>query len=295
MSYARYQPVIEQARSQPALWRLLVGLALVVFVSAGWTLGILAILALRTGTPFSQATEFLPFLGLTPSGTALFLFLYVGLGYGTLIAAQALHGRSPRSIIGPPARTLRHFAIAAATSLALLCGLTLVTLPIPPAPIQNLDLGTWLLWLPLGALVVAAQTGSEEILFRGYMQSQIAARFRGTWTWLLLPSLAFGALHTMPTLPLAVSLAYAGAATCFGLMAADLTARTGSIGAAWGFHFGNNAFAILIIAADANISGLGLLRAETAITDIIHSPAVLVFELFALLAIWALIRRFVSA
>ncbi len=295
MSYARYQPVIDQARGKHALWRLLLGLVLVVIVSAGWTLGILAIVALRSGTPFSEAIEILPFLGLTPSGTALFLFLYVGLGYGSLIAAQALHGRGPRSIIGPPARTLRHFVIAAAASLSILCGLALVTLPFPPAPIRNLDLGTWLLWLPLGAIVVAAQTGSEEILFRGYMQSQIAARFKSTWTWLLLPSLAFGALHTMPTLPLIVSFAYAGAAAFFGLLAADLTARTGSIGAAWGFHFGNNAFAILIIAADANISGLGLLRAETGMTDLIASPSLLVFELFALTAIWALIRRFVSA
>jgi uncharacterized protein len=47
-----------------------------------------------------------------------------------------------------------------------------------------------------------------------------------------------------------------GAAATFGLIAADLTARTGSIGAAWGFHFANNTMAITILATDGTITGL---------------------------------------
>ncbi|MEM6897080.1 MAG: hypothetical protein AAF576_06845, partial [Pseudomonadota bacterium] len=44
----------------------------------------------------------------------------------------------------------------------------------------------------------------------------------------------------------------------FALISADVTARTGSIGAAWGLHFVNNVQALLIISVLGPLSGLSL-------------------------------------
>ncbi|MEM9523651.1 MAG: CPBP family intramembrane glutamic endopeptidase, partial [Pseudomonadota bacterium] len=44
----------------------------------------------------------------------------------------------------------------------------------------------------------------------------------------------------------------------FGLAAADLTARTGSIGAGWGLHLANNLHAVALISLPGPLSGLAL-------------------------------------
>ena len=83
------------------------------------------------------------------------------------------------------------------------------------------------------------------------------------------------------------------AAALFGLMAGDLTARTGTIGAAWGFHFANNCIAILIVVTQGSLTGLGLYRSGDIISALALTPLV-VFELFALMIVWLLIRRVVT-
>ena len=219
------------------------------------------------------------------------LMIVAGLGLGTFAAAGVWHRRSPRSLIGPGARTLRHGTIAAAVTFGFLGVLSLATLPLSDWPLRNQPLTTWLAWLPLGILALIFQTGAEEILFRGYLQSQLAARFRNISVAIVVPSILFGFAHYVPVFPTLAALTYVLIAALFGVLAADLTIRTGSIGAAWGFHFANNALAVLVVAPSGSITGLALWRtAEEFGPESFTSPLVTI-EVLVLLASWALIRR----
>jgi membrane protease YdiL (CAAX protease family) len=105
---------------------------------------------------------------------------------------------------------------------------------------------------------VLIQTGAEEVLFRGYLQQQLAARFSSPMIWMVLPSALFAALHYQPEVMGDNTWLMMGAVFVFALLAADLTAVTGTIGAAWAMHFVNNALAILVMATDGPLSGLAL-------------------------------------
>ena len=63
---------------------------------------------------------------------------------------------------------------------------------------RNLPFWTWFGLLPLSIAAVLVQTGSEEILFRGYIQQALAARFRHPAVWLLGPSALFALGHYLP-------------------------------------------------------------------------------------------------
>ena len=268
MSYPLYQPTIAAASARAGLLRLILGIVTVFAVSILWMLGVLWLVT-RTGVTtleVMRADE----MGLrteTPEETLIVLSLIFGLGVGTWVAARFWQKRGLRSLMGRGAVVLRHFVVAAAV--------------------------TWVHWLPLALVFVAFQTGSEELLFRGYLQSQLAARFRHPVLWLVFPAILFGAAHFLPTLPFSAGLAYVIFAALFGLMAGDLTARTGSIGAAWGFHFANNSMAILIIAVDGSLSGLGLYRRGDLAEALSLSPLALL-DLAGMLVVWLLIRRLLT-
>jgi membrane protease YdiL (CAAX protease family) len=113
-------------------------------------------------------------------------------------------------------------------------------------PLPNIELSLWLSFLPLALVGVLIQTGAEEVLFRGYMQQQLAARFSSPMMWMVLPSAIFAALHYQPEIMGDNTWLMMAAVFVFAVLAADLTAVTGNIGAAWAMHFVNNALAILV-------------------------------------------------
>lgn len=292
MSYPLYQPTIAAASAHAGLLRLILGIVTVFAVSILWMLGVLWLVT-RTGVAtleVMRADE----MGLrteTPEETLIVLSLIFGLGVGTWVAARFWQKRGLRSLMGRGAVVLRHFVVAAAVTWGV--ALLFLALPVSDPVLPNLDIRTWIHWLPLALVFVAFQTGSEELLFRGYLQSQLAARFRHPVLWLVFPAFLFGAAHFLPTLPFSAGLAYVIFAALFGLMAGDLTARTGSIGAAWGFHFANNSMAILIIAVDGSLSGLGLYRRGDLAEALSLSPLALL-DLAGMLVVWLLIRRLLT-
>lgn len=225
-----------------------------------------------------------------PGPMLLILASFSGMALGPMLAARALHKRPAATLFGPAARTLRDFAAAAAIAGAVI-GVALLLWRATNTPVQNLELRTWALLLPVSLLGVLLQTGAEEVLFRGYLQQQLAARFASPWVWAALPSLIFGLLHTDPVSAGSNAWLMAGAAAVFGLMAADLTARTGSIGAAWGFHFANNTMALLIVATDGTLTGLALWITPYDISDTARIRASLPLDLLMLGIIWFSIRR----
>ena len=87
--------------------------------------------------------------------------------------------------------------------------------------------------------------------------------------WLLLPSILFGAAHLPNGETLTDGALWAVWAGFLGLACADLTARTGSIGAAVGLHLANNLFAMVVIAEPGMPgSGVALWLFEEPLTDL---------------------------
>ena len=228
----------------------------------------------------------------TPFATYLVLFASFPLmALGVFAAARFLHRRRPAGLFGRAPLVLRHFTIGAGVTFALTALALAPVLLLGFDGIPNLDPARWAMLLPLTILGILVQTGAEELAFRGYLQSQLAARFRSPLAWLVLPSVLFAVVHWNPAtmganavLPLAV-------AFLFGLFAADLTARTGSIGAAWGIHFANNFNGMALVATDGTITGLALWRTPYSASD----PELLgwsVLPSFLMLAAaWYLTRR----
>ncbi|MFC6688343.1 CPBP family intramembrane glutamic endopeptidase [Jhaorihella thermophila] len=122
----------------------------------------------------------------------------------------------------------------------------------------NLPLSRWLLLLPASLLVVLIQTSAEEILFRGYLQQQLAARFRSPLIWAVVPSVLFAAGHYVPAEAGPNAPLVAAWAGLFGLLMADLTARAGTLGPAIAVHMFNNITSLLLFSTPGQLNGLAL-------------------------------------
>jgi len=292
MRYAPYEPTIAAARHRPALWRLILGILTIVVLIFVWFGGLVLISMRLMDT--ASVDELLRLAVLEthfPESVILNLFLIAGLAPCTFVAAALWQRRRPGSLFGSGAKTLRHFAIAAGVSLVAMILLQTLGLIFIDKPSKNLDLIGWLSWLPVALFAVLVQTGAEEVLFRGYLQSQLAARFKSRIWWLVLPSVVFALLHFTPEYSAFVAVYILLATFLFGLMAADLTARTGSLGAAWGFHFANNTLAILVISSQSTLSGLALFKSSFDLEELTAFSPLLFLDLLAIVFVWWLIRR----
>jgi CAAX protease family protein len=258
----RFQRYIEPAKAKSQLWRLVVGLVLGTGIYYVFTLGILLVGA-SFGLDISSALDGSG----GPFEVAILLLSFLGMTFAVVLVARLLHGRDLMSVIGPdPAELRRGFRIAATITFAItVVSFTLYEMMFPTRP--NLPLPVWLAWLPFSLVLVLIQSSAEELVFRGYIQQQLAARFSSPLVWWLLPSALFGLMHYEPeTYGPNTWLVVLGAAL-IGLVAADVTARTGNLGAAIAIHFVNNAMAILFIAPLDDLNGLALNIASFSAVD----------------------------
>jgi uncharacterized protein len=285
---------VEPARRRPQVWRFAVGLLVAFVIYLLWTIGVIV------GAWFLLARDEDPLIwtqGLVeaeaPEGTLVLLLTFVGMALGPMAAARWLHGRRPGTLFGPRVRTLRDFVTAAGIVFAVL-GVALGLWSLSYDAVVNLPLSTWAMLLPVTLLGLLVQTGAEEVLFRGYMQTQLAARFRSPVVWLILPSLLFGIVHYDPGTAGENAWMVVGSAAVFGLIAADLTARTGSIGAAWGFHFANNVVAIAVLSTGGTITGLARWVTPYELSELDASIGVIATDVAMLVVAWWLVRRAVA-
>ncbi|MBY6155442.1 CPBP family intramembrane metalloprotease [Vannielia litorea] len=260
MRHPEFTAMLVPAKVYPQIWRLLLGVLLILFIYIAWTVivlgGALGIVAADQGLwgvmPFFQELQ----AGRYPGSVAILLLTFGGMVLGPVLAAAALHFRGPGTLLGPWGDWWRGFVVAFGVVILVFGALMLAGAVLwPPEP--NLAPGRWMLWLLLALPLLFVQIAAEELLFRGYLMQQLAARFAARWVWFTVPALAFGLLHWDPeagrNLPLVLISAFA-----FGLIAADLTERTGSLGAAMGFHFANNLLALFILSIKGTITGLAL-------------------------------------
>ncbi len=287
--YPRLESYVSPARKYPQLWRLALGLLLVglIYFAAGFAIFWLLRLTLAPNQLRALAASLQP--PTSPQAVLVLFATFPPVILGGALAARWLHRRPARSLLGPPGSLLRPFALAAGTVLALAAPYLAIWLHFFD-PVPNLPPALWLKLLPITLLGLAVQTAAEEILFRGYILQQLAARFRSPLIWMVLQAALFGLIHYDPAQPWAINALVMGSAAIFGLIAADLTALSGSIGAAWGFHFANNLMAVGLLALDGAISGLALWRTPYGSETIAQHPWVMVSDTALTVLAWALIR-----
>ncbi len=285
-----FESFVAPARVRPQLWRLMIGLlvcaGMILFGSFGLLLGVGNLL----GQPRAWVFEVMG--GETVAHTHLILFSFIAMAAGPVLAAWYLHKRSAASLFGRGSWVIHDFAYAVLICAPLL-GLNLLIWSLFYDAVPNLNLSLWWMALPLSLIGLFIQTGAEELLFRGYLQQQLAARFRSPLIWCLFPSLLFGLVHYDETLPGQTIWLVIAATGLFGLAAADLTARTGSIGAAWGFHFANNIAALTLVSLQGSLNAISLFVTPYTDKDA-DLFSLFVSDMLTTVVIWLILRRMLS-
>ena len=288
MRTPEFNAYIAPARLYPQIWRLVLGILLILFIYAGF-MGLVFWAGFVYATPSGfQDWATAVFITQDPIPTLIMLFTFVGMALGPIIAAPACHMRGPGTLFGPFGVTIRGFLTATIVALLVMAISGIVSLNMEPV-IPNLPLNEWLGYLPYALPLLLIQTSAEELIFRGYLQQQLAARFRSRFFWMVLPSALFASLHWDPEMG-NIKWLVVGVTFFIALIAADLTEKTGSLGAAIGLHFANNTFALLFISVQDTITGLALFTTPFNKSDTSELPLALAIDLLLLLVIWRILR-----
>jgi uncharacterized protein len=281
---------VAPARLRPQIWRLILGIVLAIVVYLVWMavmgLGLWAVLGLDDLEAGLDSVG----LGRTPLALVGLLFTFVGMALGAFAAVRWVHKRPVASLFGPRDLVLRDFAMGVGVFLLVAIPSALIVLALIDVT-PGVAWSTWALFLPVALVGLLIQTGAEEILFRGYLQQQLAARFLSRWVWMVLPSLLFGLVHYAPAEMGQSAWLLVVATGFFGLLLADLTARSGSIGLAWGLHFANNVVAMLIFTTGEALDGLAPFRLPFGPQDGGIMGWMVLMDIAGMVLVYALCRR----
>lgn len=290
-AYSDFEQLVAPARPSATPLRLILGLILCAVLV--FTFVMLASAVLDSAMSEDARAELNTSLdtGSDPAGVLGNLFIFTFLLMALDITLRQVHGRTLPSIIGDWQTAKSQFR----TVFFYLAGLYVVLMVLMPsdpdiAPTRNVEFGTWILYLPLALPALLIQVGAEELLFRGYMQSQLAARYGRPMIWILLPSLVFGLLHYDAELNGDNAWLVVLWAAAFGVVAADLTARAGTLGPAVALHFFNNFYAIFLAAPSGYFDGMALYTYPFEISDDRAIWAWAPVDLMMLFVSWLTIR-----
>jgi membrane protease YdiL (CAAX protease family) len=256
---------VAPARERNSWARIAIGLAI---IGVGWLLSTVLILigagvveTMRTGS--AEAAEKL-ILGQDgaagPFSSFVLLATFAGVWPVLYLVVRAVHGQRFGTLFSPGERMdWRDYGRGLGLALALASAGLVGALVFVGAPARSAVSWSAALWwsLPL-VLAIFAQTGAEELVFRGYLLQRLRAKTSQALIWAGLPALIFGLLHFDSTLSGAGAWLYVADTFLFGLIAAQLVARTGGLAAAMGFHMGTNALVFTTIGLEADQFGTSL-------------------------------------
>lgn len=286
-AYEAHQSLIAPARASSSLPRLFVGLTVLVIAVMAFNLGLLQFLQ---SMPAWERLQFELVTGDTARALLITLFSFVLPAAALWVVVRLVHDRSFSSLIGPIGLSIRDFFRVFRVVLVLVAIVLVIPAPAGQQPEMHLGFPVWLPLVIPALLAIFIQVTTEELIFRGYLQSQLAARFAHPVIWMVLPSVIFGFLHLSPESYGENAPLIALWAVAFGLVAADLTARSGSLGPAIALHFVNNVVAIMIVAMQHHWDGLALLHMPYGPQDTDHVRAALILEGPILLCFWLAAR-----
>jgi len=286
-SYQSYERLVAPARPTSELWRLASSIVLVVviFLAAN-----VAYFNFLRGTPdwhnLSRELE----NGSTARSVIWMLASFGGLFAALAIALRVIHRRPITSLLGGFPACLSDFWQTLRPAIVLFGIVLILPSPADFAPERAMDVMPWLMLAPMSLAAILFQITTEELVFRGYLQSQLAARFSSPWVWIVLPSALFAALHYDPSTYGENAILVAAWAGLFGLAAADLTARSGNLGPALALHFANNVSAIMFVSTKDYWDGLALYVVPFGPKDTEFVAAVLPLEGLVILCGWLVAR-----
>ncbi len=281
------------AEPRNQLWRLALGLVLIPIL---WLLPI--IIGVFAFSLFTNPDALTAFAGNnvpeSPLATLVFIGLFVFAFPALWFVSRQLHARSMASLIGPGGIfDWRGFRLAV-TVIGAYVVVGFVVAIASGSAMANLDFSRWILLLPVSVPLIFVQTSAEELVFRGYLMQQLGARFTSRWIWWVLPAAVFASLHWNPSV-FAENAPFVVLATfLMGLIAGDVTARTGNLGTSIGLHFANNVYAILIMGLPGPLSGVALYLADVDMSDIAEVRAELLFQTTVILVLYAVYLAIVA-
>lgn len=205
---------------------------------------------------------------------------------GAVAVVRFLHNRPVRTLVTGKSRiNWRRVGTGAGVWVLLL----LVTLGIdlvlrPDMYTFQFDLGQWLPYTLLALLFIPIQSGTEELVFRGYLMQATSVFTRNPILLMLPSSLLFGALHLANPEVASNFWLLAAYYAMFGLFTAWISLKDGTIELALGMHIANNLTAIIATFPDS------ALPAPAPILKTVFEPALDV----ALFIVMAAIFYFVA-
>ena len=256
-----FQRFIAPAQERAEFWRTTLGFIFVV------TIFLIAAVVLALGTTIIGEI-FTPGLGESlmyeiQSGQTIFATLS-SLGLIALmipalwLVLRLLHKRSLRTLLGPSGKIIWRLWLGAAAVILVLAVVDAIATFASAELTQQMSFLKWTAWLAPSLVLLFLQTTAEEMVFRGYLLQQLAARFKSRWIWWVLPSVIFGAFHWNPVTFGANAWMVVGTTTLMGLILSDITARFGSLSPAMGLHFANNLVVMLLMNSPGQLSGMSL-------------------------------------
>jgi membrane protease YdiL (CAAX protease family) len=289
--YSAHERFIAPARAKSEVWRLVLGLCLALAII--WTGGPLIWELLSYGLTeedyLALADDFATLA--LPQSVLLMLFSFGLVWLAIAIVTLMVHQRRPETLLGSP--TIAWMQAKFVVVALLLLMLALLVLPpyrSEPRLEHGLAFGHWLALLTPALIALFIQTSAEEVLFRGYMQQQLAARFKSPKVWMLIPSVLFGLAHFAPGTYGSNAWLVMIWAGLFGLIAADLTARSGTLGPAIALHFVTNIAALLLISPQGEMSGLALYQYPFSAADEDALRAMLPYDFATMIVCWLAAR-----
>lgn len=263
------------ARERSEIWRTAVGVLALAVGSVILTAVWLSVVPALADTPFVDGT--------TPTGMLWILSSFLCPLATLALVMRLLHKRHLLSLGGLRWTAISQFTRVMAAQLAVLALALLLPSPGGQEPVANLSMNVWLTWLVPAICLLVVQVSVEELMFRGYLQSQLAARFSSPLIWLVMPAVLFAVLHLDPTAGdnrwpvVAVTL-------LFALAAGDLTARSGTLGPALAIHLVNNFGALMLVGAKGPMQGLSLYVLPVDMADPSLMPAFIAEALLILIS-----------
>lgn len=292
-----FQRFIAAARPSAALWRLLVGVCVfsvlafvlpavwvfflfsAIYFWHDWVQHLFSVLPMLDGLVASVIQWITPAIIMLSPIISVFMDMVEGIDprfwgvagvfasflfwWGALaVVVIVVHKRSLRSVYSPPAFKIRdglQQCVPVALILSGIIGVSFVvsflfgTLPV----LRNIEWLPWLVFVLVMIPLIIMQSTAEEMVFRGYLQQQLAVRFRSAWVWMVLPSAVFAALH-YDSEAVFNSYALILSVFIFALVMADVTRLSGSLMPAMFLHSINNILAVLVISLPDDLGAVTL-------------------------------------
>ncbi|MFN0113526.1 MAG: lysostaphin resistance A-like protein [Paracoccaceae bacterium] len=285
-----FDAFIAPARARPQMWRLILGSVLAIGVYLGLFAAAAALVVLHYGV-FAAGILTALVKGIGPGGVLMLLCSFAGLAAGAVISARLLHGRRAGTLFGAALRPVAADLLRAVGAAGAVGG-GAALLWVLPAGDAAANPGRAALWLfyPFAALALLVQVTAEEMVFRGYLMQQLAARFAPRAVWMGIPAALFALAHYAPETYGAAAWAVVAWAGLFGILAADLTVRTGNLGAAIGFHFANNALSLFVVGARGNMDALALWSVPFESGSLSGALPMLAADALAIVIAWLAVR-----